>query len=402
MRTLVLTTLLAILGLTQLSAQAWIQKQTFTGAARYGAVGFSLFDKGYVTLGDNGTNYLTDLWEYDPVTDAWTQKARFPGNPRRVPIVVTTDSLAYVGGGWDGTFGYIDWYEYNPLNDTWTQKTNYQGPNGRNLFGASVDNKGYVGGGAYGPSGSFSDQFWQYNPDIDFWLQRPSLPFGPRGAGIACGLDGLIFLGMGQDGTQDFNDLWAYNPVVNSWVQRANFPGVGRIQARCMIHHDKLVVGGGYELGIGAELSDYYEYDPQNDTWTPFPTFAAGARSVSAVFSIDGQPYISTGWDANQNEMNDLWTFDDNAVSRGEPIVATIPVLVSPNPAIHQVQIQHPAIPSGGTFSLFDAMGREILQQPIEAAKTHTTVEVSELPSGMYFYQMQTAQGQATGRLQRR
>src|SRR5690606_29890310 len=50
----------------------WTAIEDFPGEARYGAVGFAVDGKGYVGLGYNGTEALSDFWEYDPETDAWT------------------------------------------------------------------------------------------------------------------------------------------------------------------------------------------------------------------------------------------------------------------------------------------------------------------------------------------
>src|SRR5438876_9135229 len=85
---------------TQLvSAQnIWIQKASFGGIARMGAVAFSIGTKGYIgTGGDFYGIYYTDFWEYDPSTDAWTQKADFPGTARYRAIGFSTDSNGYIG-----------------------------------------------------------------------------------------------------------------------------------------------------------------------------------------------------------------------------------------------------------------------------------------------------------------
>lgn len=54
---------------------AWAQKTNFGGTARWGAVGFSIGNKGYIGTGGEGSVPKNDFWEYDPTTDTWTQKA---------------------------------------------------------------------------------------------------------------------------------------------------------------------------------------------------------------------------------------------------------------------------------------------------------------------------------------
>ena len=53
----------------------WTQKADFGGAARSGAVGFSIGNKGYMGTGVSGNTKFNDFWEYDPETNVWTQKA---------------------------------------------------------------------------------------------------------------------------------------------------------------------------------------------------------------------------------------------------------------------------------------------------------------------------------------
>ncbi|MBT3932977.1 MAG: hypothetical protein HOF35_01845, partial [Bacteroidetes bacterium] len=49
-----------------LFSQIWVQKQEMPGDERHNAVSFSVFEKGYVALGYNGSNRLDDFWEYNP------------------------------------------------------------------------------------------------------------------------------------------------------------------------------------------------------------------------------------------------------------------------------------------------------------------------------------------------
>lgn len=54
------------------STNIWLQKANFPGAARSGAVAFSIGSKIYITTGRNGSTYYSYLWEYDPSTNSWT------------------------------------------------------------------------------------------------------------------------------------------------------------------------------------------------------------------------------------------------------------------------------------------------------------------------------------------
>src|SRR6266705_3202749 len=98
-------TLLLAAGLSNSHAQdTWTQKADFGGAARSGAVGFSIGSKGYIGTGaDSGFVFQKDFWEYDPATNAWTQKADFGGTARSGAVGFSIGSKGYIGTGADNS-----------------------------------------------------------------------------------------------------------------------------------------------------------------------------------------------------------------------------------------------------------------------------------------------------------
>src|SRR5436190_3572863 len=121
--------ILAILlaaGLSNSHAQdTWTQKADFGGAARSGAVGFSIGSKGYIGTGaDSGFVFQKDFWEYDPATHAWTQKADFGGEGRWRAVGFSIGSKGYI----DSSSGvYSDSWEYDRDTNAKTQKADYGG-----------------------------------------------------------------------------------------------------------------------------------------------------------------------------------------------------------------------------------------------------------------------------------
>ncbi|MBK7751970.1 MAG: hypothetical protein IPI41_04955 [Flavobacteriales bacterium] len=110
---------MAVLG----TAQSWTQKADLPGTGRWGAVGFAAAGYGYICTGVASGN-LTDLWQWDPVTNIWTQKADFPGGPRREAAAFSINDIGYVGfGRTSPNGGYSnDLWAYDPTTNTWTQK----------------------------------------------------------------------------------------------------------------------------------------------------------------------------------------------------------------------------------------------------------------------------------------
>ena len=60
-------------------------------------------------LGKPQMEYLTDMWEYDPVVDAWRQTEEFPGSPRCNTRAFVIGSVAYLVTGYGGEYEKDMW-----------------------------------------------------------------------------------------------------------------------------------------------------------------------------------------------------------------------------------------------------------------------------------------------------
>jgi N-acetylneuraminic acid mutarotase len=90
----------------------------YTNIIRYYAVGFTILhtasgDKGYITTGANGGNYPY-TWEYDFATDLWTEKTPFEGAARQGAIGFTVQNRGFVTTGISGTSAFDDMREFFP------------------------------------------------------------------------------------------------------------------------------------------------------------------------------------------------------------------------------------------------------------------------------------------------
>ena len=142
----------------------WTQKANFPGVGRTDALGLSMNGKGYIAIGDDGNGpFLKDLWEYNPIGDSWTQKTDFPGGPRctAVGFAIASTGKLYIGTGDDNTNQYADFWEWNSATDTWTQVANFAGGIRTDETGFTIGNKGYVALGQIGAPPEFND-LWEY------------------------------------------------------------------------------------------------------------------------------------------------------------------------------------------------------------------------------------------------
>lgn len=231
-------------------ADAWSQKADFGGGATFRAVGFSVGQKGYVEAGNRG------FWEYDPLADAWAQKADFGGGPRSQAVAFSIAQKGYVGTGYDGTYRK-DFWEYDPLTDAWAQKADFGGGPRALAVGFAIGPKGYVGTG-FRDFDILAKDFWEYDPEADAWTQRADFMGGPRQAiGFSIGQKGYI--GMGQKDFEYETDFWEYDPLADTWAQREEFGGVPRIDAVGFSIGQKGYIGTGFSE---TYVKDFWEFDP--------------------------------------------------------------------------------------------------------------------------------------------
>ncbi|MBX7110126.1 MAG: T9SS type A sorting domain-containing protein [Chitinophagales bacterium] len=312
--------LLAILfaaGLTSSRAQdTWTQKADFGGTARYGAVGFSIGNKGYIGTGgqeQNPTSYNIDFWEYDAASDVWTQKADFGGESRLSAVGFSIGTKGYLGTGYkyDGAYNYYkDFWEYDPLNNAWTKKADFGGVARRNAVGFSIGNKGYIGtGGAYP---YYYTDFWEYDPYIDTWIQKADFGGAARGWAVGFSIANKGYIGTGRNlySGSIMIDLWEYDTETDNWLQRADYPGYAFLYygASGFSIGNKGYLAAGYS----STHKDFWEYDPISNTWTKKADFGGSGVDGAAAFAIGGKGYVGTGvtvLPGSNTYYNYLWEY---------------------------------------------------------------------------------------------
>lgn len=247
------------------------------GLSRGSACSFSILGKGYICLGQgDNTNFLRDVWEYDPLLDVWSQKADYAGSARRGAVSFVISDIAYVGTGEDITGLRKDFYRFDPQTNSWGSITDFGGTARRQAVGFSMGNQGYVG---TGDDGTLRSDFWQYQVFQNAWVQKAAFPGTPRSGATAWGIfpDGYIATGE-DDGWNYCNDIWSYNYFTNQWLQRNSMPGTGRKHAISFVVGSVAYVGTGYN---GDLLDDFYSY--QGITGLTEQTAMSGVLQVFPV-----------------------------------------------------------------------------------------------------------------------
>jgi hypothetical protein len=284
----------------------WVQKKDFHGIGRFGAVGFSINNKGYIGMGFTATNqYAKDFWKYDPISNSWSQKADFGGTGRDGAVGFSIGSKGYIGMGYSNNGPREkDFWEYDPISNSWMQKADFAGLSRWYAVGFSIGNYGYIGTGA-DSNFNFHTDFWQYNPVTDIWTRKADFPGAARFHATGFCIAGKGYLGTGNaDFDQYAKDFWEYDPLVDKWTRKADFAGPGRWGAAGFSIGVKGYIGTGYNE-VSGQSKDFWEYDPANNLWIKKADFGGDARNLAVGFNINNKGYIGTGG----SFLKDFWEY---------------------------------------------------------------------------------------------
>lgn len=194
------------------------------------------------------------------------------------------------------------------LYSQWVKKANF--PDTRIFPTAfSVGNYGYVGGGILGTK--YVRDFWRYDLEADIWEPIDSLPvphrstdavsFAINGKGYVCCTFGVS------------TDVWEYDPVTGKWTQKADTP---ENYSQAKYSRVAFSIGNygylfaGNDLYPGSPGNNFFQYDPETDTWTEKATCPVNRITFMVGFSLKGKGYIGTGHVRFSDEDNQFWEYD--------------------------------------------------------------------------------------------
>jgi hypothetical protein len=144
------------------------------------------------------------------------------------------------------------------------------------------------------------------------WVTMSQLNGPARSEAVSFVIDNLAYIGTGWDGLNTrFTDFWKYDPVQNTWSQVTSMPdSTARSSAVGFAAAGKGYVGTGYN-GFNY-LSDFYEYDPATGNWTRKADYAGSARYEAVAFGLGDQGYVGTGFDGS-NALKDFYQYNPAA-----------------------------------------------------------------------------------------
>jgi len=146
------------------------------------------------------------------------------------------------------------------------------------------------------------------------WVKKSAVGGSKRERGVGFAIGNRGYIGLGQDTANlMLRDFWEYDPSTDTWTQKATFPGVARRDAIGFAIGTKGYVGTGMDNAdafIGNPLSDFYEYNPITNTWTPRAPIPGNAIYFATGFAVSGKGYVCCGKIAASFYSQQLWEYN--------------------------------------------------------------------------------------------
>ncbi len=375
-----------------LAQNAWIRKNDILGGARSFGVTFVINQKGYLALGID-TLPRNELWEYDPIQDTWTQKANFLGDFRLGATAFSIGNQGYICSGGEINSGspINDFWQFNLDSNNWYPKAIFASLARVGAVSFSINGYGYI------TCGIDRNDLLRYDPIADQWMKMTSMPIGPRSFAVGFEMNGRGYIGLGEDEepflpTYFYTDFWEYDPSQDSWLQKRDFPASQR------------TIGLGFSIGqrgyIGSGLSpfrelinDFWSFNPDSNQWQRAENFWNIGRQGAGAFSINGKGYIFTGGgiiDSVSQEsggLTDVWEYNpliDSLINfQNEIVGVTFTVYPNPNNGYFNLLTEN----NYSLLRIYNQGGIVIYTKNLNK-KENCKINISAQPDGLYYVEL--------------
>lgn len=175
-------------------------------------------------------------------------------------------------------------------------------PAPKNAVSFMIGDAFYIGLGSFNYGIDEQLSFIKFTPEMG-WEMIKDFPGKGRNDATAFVLDGKAYVGFGIHYAmrikENLSDFWVYDPIQDSWDSlRMAFPGEGRWGAVAFTAGDKAYVGTGNSIRRESStysLDDFYEFSPSKG-WQPAEQLrVTTTRSFATTFTVDDDIYLCFG-----------------------------------------------------------------------------------------------------------
>ncbi|MCX6312706.1 MAG: hypothetical protein NT084_13870 [Bacteroidetes bacterium] len=368
-----------------LSAQdSWVQKDSINGANKTVCAAFTAIGKGWVVTGLDNTGFIRKMYSYKVLQDNWDNEQSMGGVnggglSRGSACAFSAFNKGYVcTGQGDNTDFLKDNWEYDPSLDVWTQKADFPGSARRGAVAFVIDGIAYVGTGE--DASGLRKDFFKYDPVNNIWGYVSDFAGTPRKQAVGLSMGAQGYVGTGYDGIMR-NDFWQYLVFQNMWVQKTNFPGSPRAGATGWGIFPNAYIATGEDNNFNYK-NDVWEYDYFTDQWIQRTSLPASGRKNAISFVINGVAYLGTGY--NGNMLGDFFAY--SGIVGVEESLSNVEISLSPNPVSERFTLSFGTTVGNFSFLRIVAMdGRDVTSMfAMEKRENAFDVTIRNCPSGNY------------------
>jgi hypothetical protein len=318
---------------------------------------------------------------------------------------------------------YTAMYAFNPGTNSWDQKASLPTPTFDHRSVVVADTLYCVGGVVWnGPSFIATPNVFAYDPKSDSWTQKDGLPM-PRALLTVQAINDDIYAMGGAYLEVPTNTVYRYPYKTKKWETVTSLPEPNSLHGSGKLHGETYVFGGStnwttgsttqktrklqiepdtmYWIDAGADMPQeviaYAYADAEDENGSPAIYLFSGA--TRAFYFPDGSPVVSG--------HTLKFSLDLDVVSETRELTyqqGNIRLLQNyPNPAtgrtIFPIELENA---DAVTLAIVNMDGRVLAYLPIGNLATGSHLieyDVSQLPAGIYFYQLRTGNGLATGKM---
>ncbi|NEN25005.1 T9SS type A sorting domain-containing protein [Cryomorpha ignava] len=374
-------------------SQSWIQVSDFPSTERDDGASFVIDNTAYCGTGlQVGWSETKDFYAFSMNADTWEPIASLPdGNERQYASGFSSSTHGFVFGGVKGGVYLSDLWQYDPELNNWVEKSSLPaiGRSGSACF--VIDNVAYIIGGKTNLSDAINE-VWAYEITNDTWQQKNDLPFGSMFRASASANNGKGYLIFGKDENNLFyNELYEYDPISDSWTELGEFPNFGRSHSTLSSLPNNLIVIGGVDV-MGDYYNDMWRFNLNLLIWEQLDALPSFGRKGGICFNDGTNIYYTTGISHENVRLKETWkSVNPTAI---EDISATDGISIYPNPTREKLtlEIENFSQYDNSYLTIFDYSGKRLRLEAITQSKTQ--IDVSELSQGFYFIQIQGVGGQ--------
>lgn len=158
-----------------------------------------------------------------------------------------------------------------------------------------------------------SSSVWEFNTVSSQWTKKNDFPGEARFSAFGFAIGNKGYMGGGikeQSGGGTLSDFWEYNPSNDTWLKKPDIPNGGICEANALSYKGKGYVVLGLKYWYGIYKTDFKVYDPATEAWSILNDFDGDSRRYSKLAIVNDEMYLFGGSNYNDPFEKDIWKYD--------------------------------------------------------------------------------------------